>query len=109
MNIGDEVAGQVALGGRHARRSSRRRRPPRRWARTSTPGSTSSTRPLEEPKEGDLTAKAEPKGRATELGPAMLEAQKRQEQDGPADRPGWSSSRTSRPTPASIPWWPPAS
>jgi uncharacterized membrane protein len=34
---------------------------------------------LEEPKAEDLTAKAEPKGRATALGTAMLEAQKRQE------------------------------
>ncbi len=34
---------------------------------------------LEEPKEEDLLAKAEPKGRSTALGPAMLDARKRQE------------------------------
>ena len=34
---------------------------------------------LDEPKAEDLSAKAEPKGRSTALGPAMLEAQKRQE------------------------------
>ncbi len=37
---------------------------------------------VEEPKEGELTAKAEPKGRASGVGSAMLDVQKRQEQAG---------------------------
>jgi uncharacterized membrane protein len=37
---------------------------------------------LDEPKEDDLLAKAEPKGRSTALGPAMLDARKRQEGTG---------------------------
>lgn len=37
---------------------------------------------LVEPKEGELTAKAEPKGRASALGSAMLDVRRRQEQAG---------------------------
>ncbi len=37
---------------------------------------------VEEPKESELTAKAEPKGRASAVGSAMLEVFKRQDQTG---------------------------